>query len=99
MTVTGLLKTVATPGTHIQVSTDPTLLVAAMEFRVVTGAVGDTYIEDSAGNVLRVLQSNASGTPETWRIESPDGSNTIQPSTYYVDAASAQNVGVTFWRN
>jgi hypothetical protein len=106
MTVTALGRVnVATPGTLVPLSTDPTKLASKIFVQVVPGLTGKGYlgtagmVRSTLAGVVRVLWPNTSGGfSENFLIESNDGANTLSLSQYYVDMDVAnEGLLVSYW--
>ncbi len=97
--------TVATPGTPVPLSTDPSVTASKLFFQVIPGLTGKTYVGKPAmtkttlAGTARVLWPNASGGfSETFYIESQDGANSIRVMDYAVDAdVAGEGLLVTYW--
>jgi hypothetical protein len=96
---------VATPGTPVPLSTNPTVTASKLFFQVIPGLTGKTYVGNPAmtkatlAGTARVLWPNASGGfSETFYIESQDGENSIRVMDYAVDAdVAGEGLLVTYW--
>ena len=96
---------VATPGTPVPLSTDPTATASKLFFQAVPGLTGKTYVgvptmhQATLAGVARVLAPNpTSAFSETFEIESQDGANSIRLAEYAVDVAVAgEGLLVTYW--
>jgi hypothetical protein len=97
---------VATPGTPVPVSTDPTAFASKLFFQVIPGLTGKTYVGAESMNkavlsaVARVLSPNpAGGFSETFYVESQDGENSIHLTDYAIDAdVAGEGLLVTWWK-
>src|SRR5260370_17339740 len=93
MTFTALGRVnVATPGTPVPLSADPTVRAAKILFQVIPGLTGKGYIGKSGmvratlANVIRVLWPNASGgISDAFLIESQQDADVLNVSSYYID--------------
>jgi len=94
------LITVATPGVPVQISTDPTLLVANLVVKTVPGFTGRTYVGNAQMNsqslaktgVIRVLSEPPMSGPQDGEVIPAAGGgrgNVIRASDYWVDAEVA----------
>jgi hypothetical protein len=106
MTVTTLGRVnVATPGTLIQLSTDPTQRVCKLLFQAVAGLTGKGYIgksgmtRSSLNGVIRVLAPNASsGVSDSFFLETSDGADGINLSAYWIDMdVAGEGLLITYW--
>jgi hypothetical protein len=96
---------VVTPGTPIQLSTNPTATASKLLFQVIPGLTGKTYVgipalaKATLAGVARVLSANPSGGfSETFEIESQDGENSIRLMDYAIDAdVAGEGLLVTYW--
>ncbi|MES1262474.1 MAG: hypothetical protein ABUS49_12135 [Acidobacteriota bacterium] len=97
---------VATPGTPVPLTTDPTLTATRLFFQVIPGLTGKTYVgtsgmtKDTFGGVARILWPNPSGGfSETFCIEAQDGENSIRLMDYAIDAdVAGEGLLVTYWQ-
>ncbi len=98
---------VATPGTPVRLSTDPTQLVSKIFVQVIPGLTGKGYVgrqsinRTTLANVIRVLWPNSSGGfSESFWIESADGTNSLALADYFVDMdVASEGLLVTYWTN
>ena len=96
---------VATPGTPVPLSTDPTAAASKLFFQVIPGLTGKTYVgapsmnKSTLASVARVLWPNATGgSSETFYIESQDGENSLHLAEYAIDAdVAGEGLLVTWW--
>ncbi|HXJ42254.1 MAG TPA: hypothetical protein VNH18_23445 [Bryobacteraceae bacterium] len=96
---------VATPGTPVPLSTDPSVIACKLFFQVIPGFTGKTYVgvpgmtKGTLDGVARVLWPNSSGGfSETFSIESQDGTDSIRLLDYAIDADTAsEGLLVTYW--
>jgi hypothetical protein len=96
---------VATPGTPVPLSTNPTVTASKLFFQVIPGLTGKTYVgrpgmtKGTLAGTARVLSPNTSGGfSETFYIESQDGENSIRVMDYAVDAdVAGEGLLVTYW--
>jgi len=107
MTVTALGRVnVATPGTPVPLSTDPTVRAAKILIQVIPGLTGKGYIGKSGmvratlANVVRVLWPNASGgISDAFFIESQDDADVLNLSAYYIDMdVAGEGLLVSYWQ-
>lgn len=106
MTVTTLGRVnVATPGTPVPLSTDPTQRVARIFAQVVPGLTGKGYLGKSnltratLAGVIRVLWPNSGGGfSENFMVESADGTDSLNLSEYFVDMdVAGEGLLVSYW--
>ena len=96
---------VATPGTPVPLSTDPTVTASKLFFQVIPGLTGKTYVgghamtKSTLAGVARILWPNTSGGfSETFEIEAQDGENSIRLMDYAIDAdVAGEGLLVTYW--
>jgi len=96
---------VTTPGTPVQLSTDPKATASKLFFQVIPGLTGKMYVGSptmskvTLSSVARVLWPNPTGGfSETFCIESQDGEDSIHLSQYAVDAdVAGEGLLVTWW--
>lgn len=96
---------VATPGTPVPLSTDPTATVSKLFFQVIPGLTGKMYVGSPSMNktaltaVARVLWPNtAGGFSETFDIETQDGEDSIHLADYAIDAdVAGEGLLITWW--
>ena len=107
MNVTALGRVnVATPGTPVPLSADPTVRAAKILFQVIPGLTGKGYIGKSGmvratlANVVRVLWPNASGgISDAFFIESQDDADVLNLSAYYIDMdVAGEGLLVSYWQ-
>jgi len=97
--------TVATPGTLVPLSTDPTLRASKIYFQVIPGLTGKGYIGKSGmvraslAKVIRVLWPNsAGGISDSFFLESQDDADVLNLSEYYIDMdVAGEGLLVTYW--
>ncbi|HVP45409.1 MAG TPA: hypothetical protein VMT32_02455 [Bryobacteraceae bacterium] len=97
--------TVATPGTLVPLSTDPTLRASKIYFQVIPGLTGKGYIGKSGMvratlvKVIRVLWPNsAGGISDSFFLESQDDADVLNLSEYYIDMdVAGEGLLVTYW--
>ncbi len=106
MTVTTMGRVnVATPGTPVRLSNDPTLRVSKIYIQVIPGLTGKGYIgkpgmsRASLAGVMRILWPNASGGfSDQFSVESSDGSDALYLSEYAIDMDIAgEGLLVSYW--
>ena len=106
MTATTLGRvSVATPGTPVHLSSDPTQRASKVFFQVIPGLTGKGYIGTAGLNratlagVMRVLWPNsAGGFSDSFFLESQDGADSINLSQYYVDMdVAGEGLLVSYW--
>ena len=96
---------VATPGTPVQLSTDPNLCASKLFFQVIPGLTGKMYVgvpsmtKATLAGTARVLWPNTTGGfSEHFEIESQDGENSIRLKDYAIDAdVAGEGLLVTWW--
>jgi hypothetical protein len=96
---------VATPGTPVPLTTNPTVTASKLFMQVIPGLTGKTYIGGPAmtkatlAGVTRVLWPNSGGGfSETFFLEAQDGANSIRLAEYAVDAdVAGEGLLVTYW--
>jgi len=96
---------VATPGTPVPLSADPTLRASKIFFQVIPGLTGKGYIGKTGmvratlGGVIRVLWPNTSGGfSDSFFLESQQDSDVLNLSEYYVDMdVATEGLLVTYW--
>ena len=96
---------VATPGTPVPLSIDPTVHASKLFFQVIPGLTGKTYAgvpsmtKGTLAGVARVLWPNSTGGfSENFEIESQDGENSIRLMDYAIDAdVAGEGMLVTYW--
>jgi len=107
MNVTALGRVnVATPGTPVPLSADPTVRAAKILIQVIPGLTGKGYIGKSGmvratlANVVRVLWPNASGgISDAFFIESQDDADVLNLSAYYIDMdVAGEGLLVSYWQ-
>jgi hypothetical protein len=107
MTVTALGRVnVATPGTPVPLSADPTVRAAKILFQVIPGLTGKGYIGKSGmvratlANVIRVLWPNPSGgISDAFFIESQDDADVLNVSSYFIDMdVAGEGLLVSYWQ-
>jgi hypothetical protein len=97
---------VATPGTPVPLSADPTVRAAKILFQVIPGLTGKAYIGKSGMvratlvNVVRVLWPNASGgISDAFFIESQQDADVLNVSSYYIDMdVAGEGLLVSYWQ-
>ena len=97
---------VATAGTPVPLTTDPSVTASKLLFQVIPGLTGKTYVgvtgmtKGTLDGVARVLWPNASGGfSETFYIESQDGTDSIRLKDYAIDAdVAGEGLLVTYWQ-
>ncbi|MGA2329463.1 MAG: hypothetical protein ABSH05_24665 [Bryobacteraceae bacterium] len=96
---------VATPGTLVPLSADPTLRVARLAIQSIPALTGKGYIgcsdmvRASLVGVIRILWPNASGgIADSLVLESQSGTNNIPLSEYYIDMdVAGEGLLVSYW--
>jgi len=96
---------VATPGTPVPLSIDPTVHASKLFFQVIPGLTGKTYAgvpamtKATLAGVARVLAPNPTGGfSEHFEIEAQDGEDSIRVMDYAVDAdVAGEGMLVTYW--
>ncbi|HKW96416.1 MAG TPA: hypothetical protein VJN43_01735 [Bryobacteraceae bacterium] len=106
MTVTALGRVnVATPGTPVPLSTDPTARASKIYFQVIPGLTGKGYIgakgmvRATLVNVVRVLWPNsAGGFSDSFFLESQQDADVLNLSQYYIDMdVAGEGLLVSYW--
>jgi hypothetical protein len=106
MTVTSLGRlNVATPGTPMALSNDPTARAAKISFQVVPGLTGKGYIgkktmvRASLVNVIRVLSANPTGgISDSFFLESQQDADVLNLSEYYIDMdVAGEGLLISYW--
>lgn len=107
MTVTALGRVnVATPGTPVPLSADPTVRAAKILFQVIPGLTGKGYIGKSGmvratlANVIRVLWPNPTGgISDSFMIESREDSDVLNVAEYSIDMdVAGEGLLVSYWQ-
>ena len=107
MNVTALGRVnVATPGTPVPLSADPSIRAAKILIQVIPGLTGKGYVGKSGmvratlANVIRVLWPNASGgISDAFLIESQQDADVLNVSTYYIDMdVAGEGLLVSYWQ-
>ena len=95
---------VATPGTPVPLTTNPTLTASKLFVQAIPGLTGKTYLGAPAmtkatlAGVTRVLSPNSAGPSENFFLEAQDGANSIRLAEYSVDAdVAGEGLLVTYW--
>jgi hypothetical protein len=106
MNVTALGRVnVATPGTPVPLSTDPTARASKIYFQVIPGLTGKGYIGKSGmvratlANVVRVLWPNSGGGfSDSFFLESQHDADILNLAEYYVDMdVAGEGLLVSYW--
>jgi hypothetical protein len=107
MTVTALGRVnVATPGTLVPLSTDPTARASKIFFQVIHGLTGNAYIGKKSMvratlvNVICVLWPNASGgISDSFYVESQQDSDVLNLAEYYLDMdVAGEGLLISYWQ-
>ena len=107
MTLTSLGHVnVATPGTPVPLSADPTFRVSKIFFQSVPGLTGNCYIgapamiKSTFSHVVRVLVPAATGAiADQFEISSKDGRDSLYLNQYAIDADVANSgLLVSYWQ-
>ena len=107
MTVTALGRVnVATPGTPVPLSADPTVRAAKILFQVIPGLTGKGYIGKSGmvratlANVIRVLWPNPTGgISDSFVIESREDSDVLNVAEYSIDMdVAGEGLLISYWQ-
>jgi hypothetical protein len=107
MTLTSLGRVnVATPGTPVPLSTDPTLRVNKLFFQSIPGLTGKCYIgtpaisKSALSNVVRVLvPATSSVAADQMEISSKDGRDSLYLNQYAIDAdVAGEGLLVSYWQ-
>jgi hypothetical protein len=96
---------VATPGTPVPLTNDPTIRACRVFFQVIPGLTGKTYVgvptmtKGTLAGVARILWPNSSGGfSETFEVKSQDGENSIRLADYAIDAdVAGEGLLVSYW--
>ena len=96
---------VATPGTPVPLSTDPSVTASKLFFQVIPGLTGKTYVggptmnKTTLAGAARILWPNATGGfSETFEIEAQDAADSIHLADYAIDAdVAGEGLLVTYW--
>ena len=106
MTVTSLGRlNVATPGTLVPLSTDPTARASKIFFQAVPGLTGKGYIgtnglvRATGAKVIRVLAPNPTGgISDFFFLESQQDSDVLNLSNYYIDMdVAGEGLLISYW--
>jgi hypothetical protein len=106
MTVTCLGRVnVATPGTPVPLSTDPTARATKVYFQVIPGLTGKGYIgkkgmvRATLVNVIRVVWPNsAGGFSDSFYLESQQDSDVLNLADYNIDMdVAGEGLLITYW--
>lgn len=106
MTLTALGRVnVATPGTPVPLSIDPTLRVCKVFFQSIPGTTGKCYVgtpqmsKSALTQVVRVLvPATASVVADQFGIEPHDGRDAVYLNQYAIDADNAgDGLLVSYW--
>ncbi len=96
---------VATPGTPVPLSIDPTLRASKIFFQVIPGLTGKGFV-GTAGmvratlvKVIRILWPNsAGGFSDSFLLESYADSDVLNLAEYYIDMdVAGEGLLVTYW--
>jgi hypothetical protein len=107
MTLTSLGRVnVATPGTPVPLSTDPTVRVSKLFFQSVPGLTGKCYIgapamsKSALSHVARVLvPATTTVVADQFEISSRDGRDSLYLDQYAVDAdVAGEGLLVSYWQ-
>ena len=96
---------VATPGTLVPLSTDPTARASKIFFQVIPGLTGKGYIGTNGllratlANTIRVLWPNPSGgISDSFFLEAHSDSDALYLSEYYIDMdVAGEGLLITYW--
>ncbi len=97
---------VTSPGTPVGVSSDRSLRVACLRFQAVIGEAGRVFLgvksmnkNTGSGLIKEYWPTGAGGgVADEFEVVSPDGTNSLRPSDYYVDANSpGEGLIVSYW--
>jgi hypothetical protein len=97
---------VASAGTPVALSTDPTLRVTKLFFQSVPGLTGKCYIgapamsKSALSQVVRVLvPATSSAIADQFEISSEDGRDSLYLSQYAIDAdVAGEGLLVSYWQ-
>jgi hypothetical protein len=107
MTLTSMGRVnVATPGTPVPLSTDPTVRVSKLFFQSVPGLTGKCYIgtptmtKSALSQVIRVLvPATNTAVADQFELSPKDGHDSIYLSQYAVDAdVTGEGLLVSYWQ-
>jgi hypothetical protein len=96
---------VATPGTLVPLSTNPSARASKIYFQVIPGLTGKGYIGKSGllratlAQTIRVLWPNPSGgVSDSFLMESKSDSDVLNLSEYYIDMdVAGEGLLITYW--
>ena len=96
---------VATPGTPVQLSSDPAQRASKIFFQVIPGLTSKAYIGKSGMNrsslvgVMRILWPNPSGgISDSFYIEAQDGSDSLNLAEYFIDMdVAGEGLLISYW--
>lgn len=107
MTLTSLGRVnVATPGTPVPLSTNPTIRISKLFFQSVPGLTGKTYIgtpqmaKATFAQVVRVLvPATNSAAADQFTLAPQDGLDSLYLSQYAIDAdVAGEGLLVSYWQ-
>ncbi|HVP46241.1 MAG TPA: hypothetical protein VMT32_06650 [Bryobacteraceae bacterium] len=98
--------TVASAGTPVPLSTDPTLRACAILVATIPGLTGNVYLggggldRNSLAGVMIVFNApSVSGPADSFLLEVRDGHNSLQLSEYFLDASvSGEGALITYFQ-
>jgi hypothetical protein len=97
---------VATPGTPVPLSTDPTVRVSKLFFQSIPGLTGKCYIgtpgmtKSALSQVIRVLvPATTTAVADQFEISPKDGHDSIYLSQYAIDVdVAGEGLLVSYWQ-
>jgi len=107
MTLTSMGRVnVASPGTPVALSTDPTFRVSKLFFQSVPGLTGKCYIgapamsKSALSQVARVLvPATGSAVADQWKISSEDGRDSLYLNQYAIDTdVAGEGLLISYWQ-
>jgi hypothetical protein len=98
--------TVASAGTPLALSTEPTLRACAILIATIPGLTGNIYLggagldQNTLAHVMMKFNApSLSGPPDSFLLEARDGRNALQVSEYFLDASvSGEGALVTYFQ-
>jgi hypothetical protein len=98
--------TVASAGTPAPVTVDTAIRACKLLFVTIPGLIGNIYVGGAnlnqntlQGMMIKFNAPGSAGEPDYFEIESPDGSNSLHPSDYWLDASvDGEGLLVTYFQ-
>jgi hypothetical protein len=98
--------TVASAGTPVPLSPDPTLRASAILVATIPGLTGNVYLGGAgldqntlAHVMIKFNAPSVFGPPDSFLVEARDGRNALQVSEYFLDASvSSEGALVTYFQ-